>query len=408
LLYDFAVTNGPLWSLAPGSRPYLPLDADANGQTPLYRSVAYNPLTQTNHLYVVSRAGPTTGLTVNVLDAATGADLYQMNTAGISGGAIILLNIVVADDGWIYAANMTGNAGTTAFTVYRWANDSTATAPVMVFSGDPGLGVVAGRRWGDTLAVRGSGINTELIIDSNNSSTSAILAPTDVERTNFIATACSHTYPATGTAIGRSVQFGPTNTYFLKKRSNALNPPVATEPLALIRCDTAPSTTMLLGVSAYYPQVGPITVDLSRNLAAGIMFVTNVATPDHLVVYDISDFSSPLQIAQYDFPVPHQKNNNFIGQVVFGPDKIFAVDGNSGIMAVPIAPPAAPALNLALAGTSVVLSWTNTVPGFVLQSTPGLSPTAWLPVAQAVIENGSLNTVADTLGSGPVFYRLVK
>ncbi len=165
---------------------------------------------------------------------------------------------------------------------------------------------------------------------------------------------------------------------------------------------------MLLSNAAFYGQVGLLTVDLSRNLAAGIMFVTNAATPDHLVIYDLSNFASPLQLAQYDFPVTHQKNNNCIGKVLFAGDRIFAVDGNNGIMAVPVSPPTVPALNIALAGGSVVLSWEKTVVDFVLQSTPSLSPTAWNPVAQPVVVNGNLNTVTDTLGSGPLFYRLVK
>jgi len=67
-----------------------------------------------------------------------------------------------------------------------------------------------------------------------------------------------------------------------------------------------------------------------------------------------------------------------------------------------------PVLNIALSGGSVLLSWSNTVPGFVLQSTPSLSPTTWNPVAQPVVVNGTLNSLSDTLGSGPLFYRLVK
>jgi hypothetical protein len=410
LLYDFAVTNGPLWSLAPLSRSYLPLDADVNnGSTPLYRSIACNPLTQTNHLYVVSRTGPVAGLTINVLDANTGADLYQMNTNGISGGAIILINIVVADDGYIYAASMSATPPSPQFNVYRWANDDPATAPVLVFSGDPGAAVTPAKRWGDTLAVRGSGLDTKLILDCNANSMSAVLTPTDIYRTNFTATAYSHTYATGGTTIGRGLDFGPTNTYFLKKRSNSTTIfPTPVMPLALISLDTPPNTTMLLSSSAYYGEVGLLTVDWTRNLAAGIMFVTNAASPDHLVVYDLSNFASPLQIAQYDFPVTHQKNVNCIGKVVFSADKIFAVDGNNGIMAVPISPPTMPVLNIARSGGSAVLSWSNTVPGFILQSTPSLSPTGWNPVTQPVVVNGGLNLVTDTLGSTPLFYRLSK
>jgi hypothetical protein len=407
LLYDFAVTNGPLWSLAPNSRPYLLPDPDTSGgTTPLYRSLAVNPLT--NHLYVVSRtAHPSTGLTIQVLDSTTGADLHQMNTNGIGGGNISLLNIVAADVGYIYAANMTGNARSPAFNVYRWANDNPATVPILVYSGDPGTGVTTGRRWGDTMAARGSGLNTELVFDCSNSSISAVLTPTDIYRTNFTATAFSHTYTASGTAIGRSIEFGPTNTYLLKKRSSTLAPTVPAMPLALIRLDAAPGTTTLLTSGAFYGQVGPIAVDLSRNLAAGILFVTNAASPDHLVVYDISNLASPLQIAQYDFPVTHLRNNNCIGKVLFAGDRIFAVDGNNGILAVPVSPPKMPVLNIDLAGSSVVLSWENSVVPFGLQSTPALAPATWGPVALPVMVSGSVNTITDTLGTAPRFYRLL-
>jgi hypothetical protein len=420
LLYDFAVTNGPLWSLAPGSLPYLLPDPDtANGSTPLYRSVAYNALS--NHLYIICRTNSTgasanpSGLTINVFDAITGAPLYQLLTNGIpgnnsAGGTFPLMNMVVADDGAIYAANVVANATTFPLTVYCWTNGNSATAPIVVFSGDPGAGVTggAGSRWGDSLAARGAGVDTRLLLDCNAKTISAILAPTDSYRTNFTATTYSHTYATATTAIGRGLGFGPTNTYYLKKRATGNTPPVSVRSLQLIRFDTAPTTTLILSNADYYPQVGPITVDWSRGLAAGILFVTNFSIPDRLIVYDVSNLASPLDIAEYNFPTNHQRNSNFLGEIAFGPDKIFAVDGNNGIMAVPISPPTAPTLKISQTGGSVVLSWVNTVPGFVLQSTPSLVPTTWNPVAQPVVENGNLNIVTDTLSGGPQYYRLIK
>src|SRR5439155_24104605 len=95
LQYDFTAASGPLWSLAPGSRPYITSTGGAN--TPLERSVAYNAVS--NQVIIISRTGALTGLTVNVLDATTGADLYKLNTNGISGGNLVLLAIACADDG---------------------------------------------------------------------------------------------------------------------------------------------------------------------------------------------------------------------------------------------------------------------------------------------------------------------
>ena len=80
--------------------------------TPLYRGIAYNSLS--NQVYIISRTGPSDGLTINALDATTGEDLYQLNTSGISGGSIILLAMGVGEDGALYAANMDTSATTGA------------------------------------------------------------------------------------------------------------------------------------------------------------------------------------------------------------------------------------------------------------------------------------------------------
>ncbi len=407
--YEFTVAPAPLWSLAPLSRPYLPLDTDvAGGTTPLYRTLALNPAL--NHLYIVSRALVNTGLSISVLDAKTGADLYQLNTNGIGipPTGFILMNIAVADDGALYAASISATASSPKLNVYRWADDSSATVPTVVFSGDPGASVLANKRWGDTLTARGSGLNTQLLLDCNANPMSALLTPTDTSWvSNFTAACYSDTYVTAATAIGRSIQFGPTNTFWLKKRSSLNSGGVPVMPLALIQNNSAPTTTPLLSISAFYGQVGQLTVDLARNLAAGIMYVTNTAAADHLVVYDISNLASPLQLAQYNFPVTHQKNNNMLGEVVIGTDQIYALDCNNGIIAAPIVAPTTPALHIAAAGASAVLSWSNTVPGFVLQSASDLAAPVWSPVAQPVIESGPLNFVTNTPTS-PAFYRLLK
>lgn len=388
--------------MASGSRPYVTTDVST---TPFQRSISLSPVT--NHLYVISRTAANAGLTVNVLDANTGADLYRLKTNGIGpSGTIMLAFMAVADDGAVYASSISITNGVT---IYRWADDNGATLPSIVFSGVVDPGAASNTRWGDSLAVSGQGPNTMLSLDAFNSTRTTLLRWSDSSMTSLVVTNYTHSYTNVSTGdTGKVLQFGPTNTYFLKKKTT---PTFVSEPLKLLRYDTPPTVTELSSVN-YYPQVGLVAMDLSKKLAAGIFFSTNAspttAPADRLIVYDISNFSSPLQVAQYNFPTNHQANGNFIGQIVFGSDKIFAVEGNNGIIAVPQAPATVPSLRIALAGGSVVLSWTNTVPGFVLQSTPSLVPTTWNPVAQPVLENGNLNIVADTLGGGPQFYRLVK
>ncbi|MGC8990581.1 MAG: hypothetical protein ACP5MD_10690, partial [Verrucomicrobiia bacterium] len=103
----------PLWTLAPGDRPYLTTD---NTQ----RGMDYNPVT--GHLLLANRAG---GLSVAILDATTGADLgaLDLGTGIITGGTFTGNMLGVANDGAIYLGNLTLNSTTTPFKLYRWANE---------------------------------------------------------------------------------------------------------------------------------------------------------------------------------------------------------------------------------------------------------------------------------------------
>ena len=402
LQYDFTITAATLWNLAPTSRIYLPVDTDASGgTTPLYRSVAYN--SYSNQLYVVSRTSTTAGLTVNVLDASSGADLYQLNTTGISGGSIILLSVVAAEDGSIYAANMVNPySAANPFKIYRWTNSASTTTPQVVFTGNPNSATTT--RWGDTLTVRSSGIDTWLLTDSGNASVTAVIYPSDSELTNFIAYAMSHSY--NGTTIGRSLQWlAADKTWCLKKKA------AGPQPLITYHYESG-NAVLQSSIAPFHAQVGPVGFDNSRNLAAGIFFTTNTlagSAPDRLIVYDVSSLSNVFQLAQYNFPTTHQKNNNFIGQVVFGGDRIFAVDGNNGIICVPAIPPGIPRLEMRPTVGALTLSWTNTVP-FVAQSTPTLSPPAWtnLTLPVTVVSNRNSISITDSIGGGNKFYRLQK
>jgi hypothetical protein len=79
-----------------------------------------------------------------------------MSVAGVAGGTFPLSHIDVADDGVIYGANLTINAVTTAFTVYRWASEE-ATATVAYSA----TGEISGRT-GDAFAVTGAGASTTI------------------------------------------------------------------------------------------------------------------------------------------------------------------------------------------------------------------------------------------------------
>jgi hypothetical protein len=82
----------PLWQLLPSDRSYLTTD---NSQ----RGLAFNPAT--TNLVLVNRAG---GLSVSVLDAASGAEVRTLNTDGVAGGTFALNMTDVTDDALLHAS----------------------------------------------------------------------------------------------------------------------------------------------------------------------------------------------------------------------------------------------------------------------------------------------------------------
>ena len=98
-------------------------------------------------VYVVSRNG---GTFVKVVDAATGADVKDLDVTGVSGGTFPLNDAEVSDDGVIFGANLTTNSSTSAFKVYSWADNDAAPVNIISYT-DP-----AAVRLGDKFTVTGS------------------------------------------------------------------------------------------------------------------------------------------------------------------------------------------------------------------------------------------------------------
>lgn len=123
------------------------------------RGFAYNPVT--GHLLLVSRQNKNGfNRNIRILDGSTGADLGSLLALGdaapgiVTGGTFPINMIGVADDGAIYAANLSGS-GTDNFRVYRFADESAVNAPTLANSSPHPAG-----RTGDTFGVFGSGANT--------------------------------------------------------------------------------------------------------------------------------------------------------------------------------------------------------------------------------------------------------
>jgi hypothetical protein len=401
---DDATHLNPLWSLAPQSRGYLPVDTDvALGRTPFYRSVAYNPLS--NQVYIISRnQNAQTGLMISVLDATTGADMYKLSTNGIapvspSANSIILNMGAVAEDGAIYAGNMAYGGGSTpaGYRLYRWANSASNTNPTLVFSGEP-AGSASVLRWGDTMVARGAGTNTQIMIDQ--ASNLVMFRPTNETMTGFSPKVWAISN-ATASQVGRTVQFGSaTNEVWLKRYGFNLFDS---------SFDFAESlTTFLYLNSSVPPLAGQLAFDFSNHLMAVILYSFNSSVPDSLDLYDVADIDNPVLLGSYPFPTTSKPNSTGIGQVVFSNSRVYAVNGNNGVMGFSVAFRVIPRLDIAQSGSTVLLSWTNSVSGYTLQCNTNLSSTNWMSVNNPVSVSDRRYVVSDLLTDGTKFYRLIK
>ncbi len=390
-----------LWSVAPSNRPYMTTDGV---NTPNQRSFAYNSLS--NQVLLVSRTNTVTSSTnpaVYVLHGDTGADLYQMNAdaAVISGGAsansLSLCSIDAGDDGSVYAANVSD--AVSSFRLYYWTNSDPSTPPQKVLDGDPsGLG--AGLRFGDSMAVRGSGPSTQIALVDSKGAFGSLLFPPPGQPLNSNPWFNGFFTNATGGVVGGRTLlfFGATNTMWEKYGGSALN---------LLTYDTS-AGVWNSSIVTNYPNVNNSPALVAFNATTNLLFAISLSStnsaPDTLDQYDLADPSQPLFVRSYNFPVNHQGNANGFGRVVVSDDRVYALDGNNGMVAFRVEP----VLSITPSGADVVLAWPASTPGYTLKATPSLSP----PVTWTNVSTGTLigqqYLVTNSASANALFYRLQK
>lgn len=319
----------PLWSVAAGVRPYL-----TTGNTE--RGMAYNPAT--GHVILVSRAG---GLNIPILDGTTGSDLGFLDTTGIptSGAGIFSINMVgVADDGAIYVGNLSTDLVNPAFRLYRWENES--AAPVQVFSGNPNP--LSLDRWGDTMAVRGAGSDTQVLISSRNGTSAAVLVPMPVGA-DFQAVPILT--DAAGGDMGLGLAFGEGNTFWATASGRTLRQ-IAVDASG---APPLPGTTVgnfgeAEGVPLSINFVGTAPDDALLGGMLGALQVVDGADLFHL--YAINAWGTPV-LMDTETLTADNPNVNGTGSIAFGGGKAFVLDSNNGIHAYDVIPePATWALGL--------------------------------------------------------------
>jgi hypothetical protein len=407
-----ALGFSPLWSLAPGDRPYLTIDTSSVTDQ---RSLAY--YAPSNQVYIVSMTNSVTGAStgqVYVLDGTTGADLHQLDSDGsvissatTNSGNRPILSIDVSEDGVIYAGNLTDNAGPSGrpFNLYLWTNSESSTPPRKVFGSVTLVAESTQHRWGDTLVVRNMGAGTEVALDEDTGMYGLVLTPTDGSLTAFASQNGSFGFfqSKPRPSLSRSLQFGPTNSIWQKPRSVQY---AGAGPLQKWVYDTSTvhgPSTLETSLDVFSSDLGPVAVDFAQKLLAGLSFTPISGTPDSVALYDISDISNPVLLTRYNFPINHQSNGSF-GKVTISGDRVYAINANNGVLALAIVP----VLSIVPSGSDMLLSWTTNAPGYTLQAAPSLLPSAtWTNVGAGTVvgdkyfvTNGALDAVS--------FYRLKK
>jgi len=385
-----------LWTLPAGSRSYLNADNTDRG-------MAYNAVS--NHVLVVTR---TQGAQVFVLDGDTGADLWRLQTptevipTGASTPGGFRLNMLgVADDGVVYAANLTTGAGETdanALRIYRWENDGSNSVPVEVYRGAP----VAGRRFGDSFDVRGSGNDTQILLGNNNSGASE---PDNITVIMTTADGGLSWTPNVITTPGvdddhfrLGVSFGSSNTFWGK---------VTGQPLREVQFDLATGTgTLLQTYSNVLNNASAVTA--SSNLVA----VLALENPDNVRLFELNAAGDQLSLLDQEFFATDILNINGTGAADFGNDRLYVLDTNNGLVALKLNAVEDPD---AVAATFGTVSGSATSLTFTLSGTAGatyrLESTSdfsnWSLVQSVQIEPDGSNTVTLNTTGDFRFYRAV-
>jgi hypothetical protein len=394
------VTN--LWSLAAGSRPYL----DASSY--LTRGMAYD--TNYSYLYVCQTSG-----NIYVLNATNGSDAGSLNTGGLPTGGysgFILDQVGVADDGVVYGANMAATANGNTFNIISWTpQDSTPADDSINYAyspGDPGNG--SGDRWGDDMAVRGAGTNTQMAFGSYSGSNVVLF--TTLDGVNFTPTllTLSDTNVTPGFA-SQGIAFGAGNTiwtkggHYFNLRQVAFN--TTNQTLTVLQTFTA-------GTQTPNDFVG-LSMDVKANVLGGVCL--NDA-PNDFQLYRVFGNSTPPALFNQAFFASQNANaqDNAVSTLKGGLG--FALDVNNGLVALRYtAPPAlAESFNIVgvtrVSGPGLNLSW-QSVPGYTyqVQVTTTLSkPTVWTNLGATIVAAGTTATYSDTSADAALsagYYRVI-
>ncbi|MGH7943058.1 MAG: beta strand repeat-containing protein [Limisphaerales bacterium] len=357
------VTNSAvssLWTVTPGQSGYSWLSSSDNNE----RGIGYD----TNSQDVVVSA--TSGL--YIINGNNGTNMGQLSLSGVTFGGLLggCDQVGIADDGAVYGGNLV-NSGND-FTLYRWSSPTNSVTATQAFNGDPGNGNASSERWGDTMAVRGAGPNTQILLGSRAAAPGgtnvALLTPNDGLGLTYSSQIIAVSGVPPGFASG-SIAFGAGNTLWAKSYGGDLyeitfDPNTLTGTVIFDYEQPSQVSGSLIGVG----------VDPVNNILASIQAND---TPNDLQLFELTGTSDPPALFDQAFFASANANGNDNAAITVKYPRIYALDVNNGIVALTYGTPA------------------TTMPSI---NSPPLSATAYANVASVTLS-------VNASGSLPLYYQ---
>jgi hypothetical protein len=387
-----------LWTLPPGSIPAISgFDASSYNT----RGLAYDPNTATVLLADHN--------TIYLLAATNGTYLGSLNMLGVPANGLnawAVDQIGVADDGVLYSCNLTASGP--GFSIVQWTSIApNANGTAYSYGGSSGADPTGtGDRWGDTMAVRGAGANTQILLGSYNG-TNVVLFTT-ADGVNFTPTLIAVTNSDVSPGFASlGIAFGAGNTFWAKGGHNYNLRQVAFD------LTTGIGTVLqsyLAGTQTPNDLTG-IGVDVTNNILAGVCFNDS---PNDFQLYQLSGNTNPPSLFNQAFFGSDNDNSQENAVTVLKGGLGFGLNVNNGLVAlsygVPTSSPAVLLTGVTYLPGSVKISWSNTISGhgYQVQYKNSLLDPAWISIGAPVTAGGATASYTDTTATGGTrFYRVI-
>jgi hypothetical protein len=316
----------------------------------------------------------------------------------------------VADDGALYVGNLALTPGD-MFAITRFSAVSSGAGENAAYLGDPGAG--SGDRWGDTIAIRGAGTNTQILLGSYGQgygpgTSVALLTTTDGQTFSALNIPVSG---VTGGFAGAGIAFGAGNTFWCKGGHFFDLRQVSFDPTGVN------AAVVLQDYSAGVQTPNDLTglgVDATNNILIGTCFND---TPNDLQFYQLTGTTNAPVLFDQVFYAADNINSQENAAAVIKFPYAFGLDVNNGIVAVEYGVPPPPIVPYGLsvtnvAGVGLVLTWPSVVGhSYQVQSAAVLDPsggsTSWSSVGSLIVASGTTTSYTNSSPGGKgLFYRV--